>query len=199
MTTMQAHPDARRPTIGLPLLQSLASNWWLLLLRGIAAILFGVLAFVWPGITLLTLVIFYGAYALADGVLAVGAAVMGPGGAAPRWWLAIVGALGIFAGLLTFMWPGITALVLLLLIAAWAIASGVFQILGAIRLRKEIANEWLLILSGLLSIVFGIVLVAQPGAGALALIWIIGTYAILAGILSIALAFRLRPYNPRGA
>jgi len=199
MTAIHAHPDARRPIIAPPLLHALASNWWLLLLRGIAAILFGILAFVWPGITLLTLVVFYGAYALADGVLSIGAAVMGPGEAAPRWWLAIVGALGIIAGLLTFLWPGITALVLLFVIAGWAIALGVFEIVGAIRLRKEIANEWLLILSGLLAIVFGIVLVVRPGAGALALIWIIATYAILAGILSVALAFELRQYNTRPA
>jgi uncharacterized membrane protein HdeD (DUF308 family) len=197
MTTVQAHPDARRPITGPLLLHALACNWWLLLLRGIAAIVFGVLAFLWPGLTLLTLVILYGAYALTDGVLAVVAAIMGPGGPAPRWWLAIVGALGIIAGLLTFLWPGITALVLLFFIAGWAIASGVFEIVGAIRLRKEIANEWLLILSGLLSVVFGIVLLVQPGAGALALIWIIGAYAILAGIVYIALAFRLRQHDTR--
>ena len=127
-------------------------------MRGICAILFGVLTFVWPGITLLTLVLLYGAYALADGVLTIAEAVMG-GAPAPRWWLALVGLLGIAVGILTFAWPGITALVLLLLfIAGWAIATGVLQIVGAIRLRKEIDNEWLLIASGVLSVIFGLIL-----------------------------------------
>jgi uncharacterized membrane protein HdeD (DUF308 family) len=136
------------------LAHALAKNWWLLLLRGICAILFGVLTFVWPGITLLTLVLLYGAYALADGALALAEAVMG-GAPAPRWWLALVGLFGVAAGILTFAWPGITALVLLLFIAGWAIATGVLQIVGAIRLRKEIENEWLLIASGVLSVIFG--------------------------------------------
>ena len=178
------------------MLESLAKNWWLMLLRGIVAILFGVLAFVWPGVTLLTLVLFYGAYALVDGALAIGAAVAGPGTAGPRWWLAVVGVLGVAAGLLTFLWPGITAIVLLYFIAGWAIATGVFEIVGAIRLRKEIDNEWMLILSGVLSVLFGAILIISPGAGALALIWVIGTYAILAGIIYIILAFKLHQHDP---
>src|SRR5262245_4270303 len=129
---------------GPPMLNALARYWWLILLRGICAIVFGVLAFVWPGVTLFTLIILYGAYALADGVLSLAAAVMG-GAPAPRWWLALVGLFGIAAGVLTFMWPGITALVLLFFIAGWAIATGVMQITGAIRLRHEIDNEWLLV------------------------------------------------------
>jgi uncharacterized membrane protein HdeD (DUF308 family) len=165
------------------LLHALAKHWWLLLLRGICAILFGVLAFVWPGITLLTLVLLYGAFALVDGVLALAEAIMG-GAPAPRWWLALVGLLGIAVGILTFAWPGITALVLLLFIAGWAIATGILQIVGAIRLRKEIDNEWLLI--------FGLILVVQPGTGALALLYVIGIYAILYGILEIWLSLRLR-------
>jgi uncharacterized membrane protein HdeD (DUF308 family) len=116
---------ASPPVPGL-LLHALAKNWWLLLLRGICAILFGVLAFVWPGITLLTLVLLYGAFALADGVLALAEAIMG-GAPAPRWWLALVGLLGIVVGILTFAWPGITALVLLLFIAGWAIATGILS------------------------------------------------------------------------
>jgi len=152
---------ASPPVPGL-LLHALAKHWWVLLLRGICAILFGVLTFVWPGITLLTLVLLYGAYALADGVLALAEAVMG-GAPAPRWWLALVGLLGIAVGILTFAWPGITALVLLLFIAGWAIATGLLQIVGAIRLRKEIESEWLLIASGVLSVIFGLILVVQPG------------------------------------
>jgi uncharacterized membrane protein HdeD (DUF308 family) len=175
------------------MVHELAKNWWLVLLRGIAAIVFGVLAFVWPGLTLLVLIMFYGAWALVDGVLAIIAAVTG-GAPAPRWWLAIVGVLGILAGILTFLWPGITAVVLLFFIAGWAIAIGVFQIIGAIRLRKEIDNEWLLILSGVVSVLFGIGVLLVPGAGALALVWVIGLYAIVEGVLYIALSFRLKKH-----
>ena len=125
-----------------------------------------------------TLVLLYGAYALVDGVLAILAAITGDA-PAPRWWLAIVGLLGILVGILTLAWPGITALVLLLFIAGWAIATGILQIVGAVRLRKEIDNEWLLIASGVLSVIFGLILVVQPGAGALALLYVIGFHAVL--------------------
>jgi uncharacterized membrane protein HdeD (DUF308 family) len=175
------------------LLHSLAKNWWLVLLRGIAAVLFGVLALAWPGLTLLTLILLYGAYALADGVIAIIAAITG-NAPAGRWWLAIVGILGIAVGALTFMLPGITALILLFTIAGWAVAIGVLQIIGAIRLRKEIDNEWFLILSGVVSVLFGLAVVLRPGAGALALVWVIGTYAIIAGVLYIGLAFRLKKH-----
>lgn len=186
---MQAHAQiATEPPI---LLQALAKNWWLILLRGIAAIVFGILAFVWPGLTLLTLIIFYGAFALVDGVLAIVAAISG-GSPVPRWWLALVGIAGIVAGALTFMWPGVTALVLLFFIAGWAIAVGVMEIVGAIRLRKEIDNEWLLILGGALSILFGVALLVRPGAGALALVWMIGIYAVIYGVILISFSLRLR-------
>jgi uncharacterized membrane protein HdeD (DUF308 family) len=175
------------------MVHALAKNWWLLLLRGIAAIIFGLLAFAWPGITLLTLILFYGAFALVDGVLAIIAAITG-GAPAPRWWLVIVGLLGIAAGLLTFLMPGLSALVLLFFIAGWAIATGVFQIIGAIQLRKEIDNEWLLILGGIISVLFGIGVMLAPGAGALALVWVIGTYAVIIGVLLVALAFRLKKH-----
>jgi uncharacterized membrane protein HdeD (DUF308 family) len=175
------------------MVHALAKNWWLLLLRGIAAIIFGVLAFAWPGVTLLTLILFYGAFALVDGVLAIIAAITG-GAPGPRWWLVIVGLLGIAAGLLTFLMPGLSALVLLFFIAGWAIATGVFQIIGAIQLRKEIDNEWLLILGGIISVLFGIGVMLAPGAGALALIWVIGTYAVIIGVLLVALAFRLKKH-----
>ncbi|HVO92088.1 MAG TPA: HdeD family acid-resistance protein [Terriglobales bacterium] len=175
------------------LLHSLAKNWWLVLLRGIAAVLFGVLALGWPGLTLLTLILLYGAYALADGVIAIIAAITGnaPVG---RWWLAIVGIVGVAVGALTFMLPGITALILLYTMAGWAVAIGVLQIIGAIRLRKEIDNEWFLILSGAISVLFGLGVILHPGAGALALVWVIGTYAIIAGVLYIGLAFRLKKH-----
>jgi uncharacterized membrane protein HdeD (DUF308 family) len=137
--------------LGATMVHALAKNWWLLFLRGIAAIIFGVLALAWPGMTLLTLILFYGAFTLIDGVLAIIAAITG-GAPTPRWWLAIVGLLGIAAGALTFMMPGLTAVVLLYFIAGWAIATGAFQIIGAIRLRKEIDNEWFLILGGIVSV-----------------------------------------------
>jgi uncharacterized membrane protein HdeD (DUF308 family) len=181
------------PLAGPALLRVLAENWWLLLLRGIAAIAFGILAFAWPGLTLLTLTFLWGAYALSDGIFALWAALSGRGSdMAPRWWLAVVGIASILSGLLAFLWPGITALVLLTFIASWAIIIGALQIWGAIQLRKEIEGEWLLVLSGLLSIAFGVILIAQPGAGALALVWIIGWFALLAGCIYIALAFRLK-------
>lgn len=192
MSTMQV---GRPPRMGLGsvMVHALAKNWWMLLLRGVAAIIFGVLAFAWPGMTLLTLIMFYGAFALIDGVLAVVAAITG-GATAPRWWLAIVGLLGIATGLLVFMMPGLTALVLLYFIAGWAIATGVFQIIGAIRLRKEIDDEWYLILSGVVSVLFGIGVMMAPGAGALALLWIIGIYAVATGAIMVALAFRLKKF-----
>jgi uncharacterized membrane protein HdeD (DUF308 family) len=177
-----------------PMLHALARNWWLLLLRGVAAIAFGVLTFFWPGLTLLTLLFLYGAFALVDGVLSLAAAIMG-GVPAPRWWLAIVGFLGLAAGILTFAWPGVTALVLLLFIAFWAIATGVMQIVGAIRLRKEIDNEWLLIFCGVVSVIFGLILLVQPQTGALALAFVIAFYAILEGIGLVGLSLRLRGHS----
>ena len=187
--------SSRMPGSGLQsaMVHALAKNWWMLLLRGIAAIIFGVLALTWPGMTLVTLILFYGAYVLVDGVLAIVAAITG-GALMPRWWLAIVGLLGIAAGVLTFLMPGLTAIVLLYFIAGWAIATGVLQIIGAIKLRKEIDNEWLLILGGILSVLFGVAMIAAPGAGALALITVIGIYAMIVGALLVALSFRLKKH-----
>jgi uncharacterized membrane protein HdeD (DUF308 family) len=173
------------------MLHELSKNWWLILLKGICSIIFGVLAFAWPGITLLSLVLLYGAFALADGALAIAAAVTG-GEAAPRWWLALVGIIGIGAGLVTLLWPGITAIILLFFIAAWAIATGIMEIVGAIRLRKEIDDEWMLIASGVLSVLFGCLLAFRPATGALSLIFVIGTFAVFFGILQISFALRLR-------
>jgi len=196
MSSTQAQFNRGSRFTGLPLLSALAENWWLLLLRGIAAIVFGILAFVWPGITLLSLTLLWGAYALADGVLALWAAISGKGAEiASRWWLAVVGIAGILAGLLTFGLPGTAMQVLLIFISSWAIVIGAMQIWGAIQLRKEIEGEWLLIVSGLLSIAYGIILIVQPGAGALALVWLIGWYAILLGVDYVALAVRLRKYK----
>ena len=195
MSNIHIEPGRRSPFLGLAL-RELAENWWLLLLRGIAAIAFGLLAFLWPDLTLLTLVFMWGIYAIADGILALWAAISSKGGEiAPRWWLAVVGIAGILAGALAFVWPGMTALILLMFIASWAIVIGVLQIWGAIRLRKEIEGEWLLGLSGVLSVAFGVIMFAQPGAGALAVVWLIGWFAILAGCVYIGLAFQLKKHR----
>src|SRR6516225_4150820 len=181
---------------GSGILHSLADNWWLLLLRGIAAIAFGSLAFFWPGLTLVTLTLLWGAYALMDGVIAIWAAVNASGGdAGPRWWLGLSGVAGILTGVVTFYYTGTTTLVLLMFIAVWAIIIGILQIWGAIVLRKVLQHEWLLILSGVLSIAFGVILMAQPGAGALAFAWMIAWYAIFFGCLYVALAFKLKQYK----
>jgi len=192
MSTIQTE---RQSGIGLgsAMVHGLAKNWWMLLLRGIAAVIFGVLALAWHGLTLLTLILVYGAFTLTDGVLAIIAAITG-GAPAPRWWLAVVGLLGIATGLLMFTMPGLTGLVLLYFIAGWAIATGVFQIVGAINLRKEIDNEWFLILGGIVSVLFGVGVMMAPGAGALALLWVIGIYAVFIGVMFIALAFRLKKH-----
>jgi uncharacterized membrane protein HdeD (DUF308 family) len=179
---------------GAPLMHTLARYWWLVLLRGIAAIIFGVLAFIWPGITLITMVLFWGAFMLVDGVLALAHAIMGDDKGS-RWWLALIGVAGIAAGVLTFAAPGAAIVVLLLFIATWAIVLGVFQIIGAIRLRKEIDNEWTLVLGGVLSVLFGAVLVIAPAVGILALVWVIGVYAIAFGILLVMLAFKLKKHQ----
>jgi uncharacterized membrane protein HdeD (DUF308 family) len=173
----------------------LTHNWWLLALQGLAGVLFGLLAFVWPGITLLTLVCFFGAYALINGILSFVLAYRAPKGY-PRFGSLIIGGLlSIAAGILTFVTPGLTALALLILIAAWAIVTGFMEIIAAVRLRKVIAHEWLLIVAGIASVLFGFLLLFQPGAGALVLIWWIGAYAVFFGFLLILLAFRMRSWR----
>lgn len=190
---MQASPTTYPPgAVRMrPMLDALARNWWAILLRGVLAILFGVLAFMWPGITLLTLILLYGGFAFADGVLSLIAAVRG-GSPMPRWWLVVVGLMGLAVGVLTVFLPVVTGFVLLMFIAAWAVVTGVMQVYGAIKLRHEIDGEWWLIASGVLSILFGAMLVVWPGAGALAMVLVIGTFAIIYGALMIGFALRLR-------
>jgi uncharacterized membrane protein HdeD (DUF308 family) len=173
----------------------LARNWWALALRGLFDVLFGIAAFVWPGITLVALVLLYGAFAMVDGIFALTAVLVGrtPGGR-PWWSLLLEGVFGLAVGILTFAWPGITALALLYLIAAWALVTGILEITAAIQLRKEIQGEWLLALAGILSVLFAGILVVNPGAGALAVVWIIGAYAIAFGVLLLMLGFRLRSW-----
>jgi uncharacterized membrane protein HdeD (DUF308 family) len=183
-------PPARRRTMVIVFV--LARNWWALVLRGLFAVLFGIMAFAWPRLTLEVLVLLFGAYALVDGVFAIAAALVGRPRGMPWWALLVEGLIGVAVGIVTFVWPGITALVLLYLIAAWAVLTGVFEIVAALRLRKEIRGEWLLALSGILSVLLGVALVIRPGAGALALVWLIGAYAIASGVLLIALGIWLR-------
>ena len=181
------------PLVVRALLKPLADYWWLLLLRGVAAVAFGILAFFWPGLSLVTLTLVWGAYTLADGILALGTAVAAGGGnTGTRWRLALIGVVSIAAGLVAFFYTGITALVLLMFIAAWAIVIGAILVWGAIELRKVLHDWWLLGLNGALAIAFGVILFAQPGAGALALVWMIGWFAVVLGVLHIALAFRLK-------
>jgi uncharacterized membrane protein HdeD (DUF308 family) len=175
---------------------SLSHNWWVIVLRGLAGMAFGLVTFLAPGISLAALVLVFGAYAFADGVLAIISAIRRerPG---ERWWLLLLeGVAGIAAGVVTLLWPGITALVLLYLIAAWALVTGVLEIAAAIRLRKAIKGEWLLVLSGILSVALGIMLVLWPGPGALALVIWIGAYAFVFGALVLALGLRLRSLRP---
>src|SRR5262245_39343164 len=182
MSTAHAPQMPRGLAPGAELLHALAKNWWLEVLRGVAAIIFGILAFTWTGGVLLTLILLWGAYALVDGVLAIVAAIKG-GNPMPRWWLVIVGLAGLIAGALTFVMPGLTALVLLAFSAVWAIILGIFEIYGAIKLRKEIEGEWFLIVNGVLSVLFGILILWRPGIGLITLVWIIGAYAIVLGII----------------
>src|ERR1700691_901622 len=174
------------------MLHSLAANWWALALRGLVAVLFGLLTFFLPGITLVTLVLLFGAYALFDGVFNVMAFFRV---ASHQWALLIEGVIGIVAGVLTFAWPAITAIVLLYVIAFWAILTGILEIVAGIRLRKVITNEWLLLVVGVLSILFGLLILFAPGAGALAIVLWIGAYALVFGIFLLALAFRLRGHH----
>jgi uncharacterized membrane protein HdeD (DUF308 family) len=176
------------------LLHSLGRNWWLVLLRGIAAIVFGLLAWAWPSVTLVTLVLFWGAYALVDGVAALIGGWKAKDGGKPMWTVVLVGIVGILAGIFTFLQPGVTAIALLILIAVWAIVQGVLEISAAIRLRKEIKNEWLLILSGLLSVAFGALMILNPGAGAMAVLWLIGVFAVAYGVLLVFLSFKLKKH-----
>jgi uncharacterized membrane protein HdeD (DUF308 family) len=182
------------------ILQQLAKNWWVFVLRGVLAILFGIGTFVMPGITLAALILLYAAYAVADGVVAAIAAFTQrkPGEPVP-WSVLLIGLVGIAAGIVAFMYPGLTALVLLYLIAAWYIVRGIFEIVVAIQLRKEIQGEGWLIAGGVLSVLFGVFLYARPGAGALAVLWMIGMFAILFGIILIALGFKLKKIKPAGA
>ena len=186
------------PLANRPLLRHMAEYWWLMLLRGIAAVVFGLLAFFMPAAAGLSLVLLWGAYTFADGIFSLWAGIVGKRATTgSRWWLALTGVLGIVAGLIAFFAPGVTATVLLIFIGIWSITIGAMAIVGAIQLRKEIEGEWLLILSGAIAIVFGILMFTRPASAALAVVWMIATFAIIFGIDLIWLAFKLKGFKDR--
>ena len=171
---------------------TLSRNWWTFALRGVVAIVFGVLALAWPAITLLGLVALFAAFALINGAASAVGALQNRGGD-EHWWLGLLlGLVSLGAGMIAIFSPALTALVLVLLMGANAIATGVLDIALAIRLRRAIRGEWVLFLAGLVSIVFGVLVFLFPGAGALALVWLISVYAIATGVLLLAAAWRLR-------
>lgn len=171
---------------------ALVTNWWSLVIRGVAAILFGILTFVWPAITLTALVFLFAGYALIDGVVNI-AGMLKAVHAHDRWGILLLeGIVGIVAAAVTVLWPAITALALVYVIAAWALVTGVFEVAAAVRLRKHISGEWLLALGGIASLIFGVLLMIAPLAGALVIALWVGAYALVFGVLLVALGFRLR-------
>jgi uncharacterized membrane protein HdeD (DUF308 family) len=182
--------NAARGTVA----EFLARSWWLMAIRGLIAVVFGVVAFIAPAITILTLVLLFGAFAMANGILSLILAYKAPKGSRLGG-LIFGGILGIIAGLIAFLMPGITALSLVMLVGAWAILTGVMEIVAAVKLRKVITNEWLLVLAGIASIAFGVIVFFVPSAGALALTWWIGAYAIFFGALLIVLAFKMKHWK----
>jgi uncharacterized membrane protein HdeD (DUF308 family) len=191
---MQERMRAVSYTQPRPALPMLAGNWWALLLRGVAAVLFGLVALSWPELTLFVLIVLFGVYALADGVLAVLGGIRGSEGR--RWLLMAEGMLSSLAGLAVLFWPGMTAQVLLYVISAWAILTGLLKVGMAIAFRRQIENEWLMASSGVLSLVFGIVLGVFPIVGLLSLVWLVGIYALILGAALVVLGFRARGYRP---
>ncbi|MGE5491546.1 MAG: HdeD family acid-resistance protein [Actinomycetota bacterium] len=176
-----------------------ARSWWILGAHGAIAVAFGVLAILWPGITLLALVALFAAYALVSGVVYVTGALRYRQADNDWWLLLLIGLIGIGASVIAVLHPDLTALVLVLLMGANALVVGMLEIVSAIRLRRLIRNEWLMILSGAVSILFGILVFLFPAAGALAMIWLISLYAVLTGALLLGLAFRLRKLVQPGA
>lgn len=169
--------------------------WWSFLIRGVLATLFGLIAIVVPGITLGALAILLAVFLIADGVFSFIASFKGRD-LSPRWgFLLVEGVVGIGLGMLTFIWPGLTVLAIVLIIGFWAMVTGILEVLAAIKLRDEIEGEWLLGLGGVLSIIFSLLLFVNPGVGAVAIIWLVGVYAILFGISLIFLGIRLRKHN----
>jgi uncharacterized membrane protein HdeD (DUF308 family) len=187
------HLPAKLQKGEIKMAEILTRNWWMVVLRGVLAILFGIAAFVWPGPTVAALVILFGAYALVDGIFAIGTGIAGWDlSGSSRWWLVLGGIAGVIVGLITFVYPNITAEILLYFIGAWAIVTGIFEVIAAIQLRQVIDNEWLLVFSGILSVAFGVLVFVYPQASALSILWMIAIYAILFGLALIGLGFRMK-------
>jgi uncharacterized membrane protein HdeD (DUF308 family) len=186
---------------GSPMTEFFSRFWWLLLLRGILAILFGICAFAWPGLTLVVMVMLFAGYAFVDGILDVVHAISHRKEIEHWGLLLIEGLFGILFGVLAFLKPGLTTsvggVIVALYIAAWAIVTGALRIAMAVRLRKEIEGEWLLGLSGVVSILFGIVIMARPAAGVLAMLYFVAAWAIVLGVILIALAFKARKFGSK--
>jgi uncharacterized membrane protein HdeD (DUF308 family) len=182
------------------MLTLLAKNWWTVAIRGIAAIVFGIAAFLWPGITILALVYLFGAYALVDGIFAIISAVRAdPATRGHGWTVALLGVVSVIAGIGSFILPGITALTLLYIVAVWAIITGALTIWAAVRLRREIQGELFMAIGGLASVAFGVLLIVFPGAGLLSVIWLLAAYAIVFGVMLLGLAWRLRGHHESAA
>ena len=180
------------------MLPTMSGNWWALAARGTAAVLIGLTAVAWPGLTLAVLIILYGAFAVVDGAFAIVAGLRSTGGTR-RWLLFAEGVLGLLAGLVALFWPGLTAVVVLYVFSFWAVFGGLMRILGAILLRREIDNEWTMALGGVLWILLGIVLAVLPGAGLLAIAWVIGVLTLAMGVTLIIQAFRVRGHGTGGS
>jgi uncharacterized membrane protein HdeD (DUF308 family) len=189
--------DERRGIIASTLGQTLSDNWWLLLLRGVIAVVFGILAFAEPGISLTVLVLWFGAYAFVDGIATSWIAIAHRRDKENWGVLLLAGLAGIAIGVITWFAPDMTTLGLVFYVALWAIVTGVMELVLAIRLRKEIEGEWSLGLAGIVAILFGVVLIARPGPGALALLYVIAAFAILFGIAQLVFAFRMRSFAHR--
>lgn len=181
-----------------PALPAETGHWWALALRGVVAILFGIAAFLRPDIALEALILLFGAYALVDGVFSIVGVFGGTRMGTPRWLLFVEGVVSILAGLIAFILPGLTAVALLYLVAAWAVITGIMQAATAIRLRQEIQGEWALIVGGALSVLFGLILAVLPAVGILSLIWLVGFYAVAFGVLLLIVALRVRGQQSGG-
>ena len=178
-----------------PALGALSQFWWVLLIRGIAAILFGIVALAWPGLTAYTLLLTFGIFAVVDGIFAIITGFRRKAGD-DQWWSWLVeGILSLIIGLMALFWTETTALALVIWIAAWAMVAGVMRIIAAIRLRHEIEGEWALGLSGLLMLLWGLAFAVVPAAGILSLTWLFGLFALLTGVVMIILAFRVKGYK----
>ncbi len=175
--------------------ENLISKWWVVALRGLLGIVFGVVALVYPGVTMLSLALVFGAYAIVDGLFAIGSAV-GHGGREAVWYV-LEGLIGIAVGVATFFYPTITAQALVYMVGLWAILTGIFEVIAGFELPFE--KDWLLAVAGALSILFGVLMFVNPLSGGIAIVWLIGIYALVFGIALLVFGFRLRGLGAKHA